>query len=136
MSYCVTQYVYLCHRNVHLHNWGRLVLYTIELQGQKWFGESWLGYYIYVERSHTHYNMFLETFESISPNFLLLFLYIYTGFIIVKKIDKWRVYRLSDYKLIKYSSLHSFIRLKWENHFCSCKYILSIIMINVENLIW
>jgi len=39
----------------------------------------------------------------------------------VKQIDKWRVYRLSDYKLIKYSSLHSFIRLKWENHFCSCK---------------
>ena len=86
----------------------------------KWFGWSYWSYYICVN-DHTHYNMFLETLESIAPNFLLLFIYIYTGFIIVKKIDKWRVYRLSDYKLIKYSSLHSFIRLKWENHFCSCK---------------
>ena len=122
MSYCVTQYVYLCHRNVHLHNWGRLVLYTIELQGQKWFGESWLGYYIYVVTiSYTLQYVFRNIWIHISKFLIVISLYIYTGFIIVKKIDKWRVYRLSDYKLIKYSSLHSFIRLKWENHFCSCK---------------
>ena len=119
MSYCVTPYVYLCHWNVHLHNWGWLVLYTREQQGQNDLvnHNHVISYTIKYVLKNTWIN---SCIFSIVISIYLQSTYIYWPYY-VKQIDKWRVYRLSDYMLIKYSSLHAFIRLKWENIFCSCK---------------